>query len=168
MALTNAKVADVPLNRTDVTPVKLDPKIATDVPTGPLFGDRLVILGPPVTVNVPLLVTVPAEVVTEILPVVALVGTVVLIRVELATVNVAPVPLNRTALTLVNPVPLIVTAVPALPLVGEKLEIAQSARAGDGEVDAAGPRAGRGGHRDMSRRGATRDGGLDVARCSRS
>ena len=37
--------------------------------------------------------------------------------------NVAPVPLNRTALTLVNPVPLIVTAVPALPLVGEKLEI---------------------------------------------
>ena len=30
-------------------------------------------------------------------------------------------PLNRTALTLVNPVPLIVTAVPTLPLVGEKL-----------------------------------------------
>ena len=39
------KVADTPLNLTDVTPVKLVPKIATEVPTGPLFGDRLLIFG---------------------------------------------------------------------------------------------------------------------------
>ena len=93
------------------------------MPGAPLFGDTLVILGPPVIVKVPLLVTVPAEVVTEILPVVALAGTEALIRVVLATENVAPAPLNLTALTFENPVPLIVTAVPALPLVGEKLEI---------------------------------------------
>ena len=120
VALMGVKVADTPLNLTDVTPVKLVPKIATDVPTGPWFGDRLLILGP-TTVKVPALVTVPAEVVTVILPVVAPAGMVVLIRVALATVNVAPVPLNRTALTLVNPAPLMTTAVPTLPLVGEKL-----------------------------------------------
>jgi len=119
LAETNEKVADVPLNLTDVTPPKLVPMIATDVPTAPLVGDRLVIRGP--TVKVPLLVAVPAEVVTVILPVLAPLGTVVLILLTLTTLNAADVPWNRTALTLVNPVPLIATAVPTPPLVGEKL-----------------------------------------------
>jgi hypothetical protein len=116
---TNENVADTPLNLTAVTPVKLVPLIVTDVPGEPLFGARPLILGP--IVNEPPLVTVPADVVTEILPVVAPLGTVVLIRVTLATENVAETPLNLTALTLENPVPLIPTAVPTPPLVGVKL-----------------------------------------------
>jgi hypothetical protein len=118
LTVMNANVAVVPLNRTDVTPVKLVPKIAMDVPTPPAFGDRLLILG--VTENEAALVTVPADVVTEILPLVAPAGTVALILVALATVNTAPVPLNLTELALENPIPSIATAVPTLPLFGEK------------------------------------------------
>lgn len=54
-----------------------------------------------------------------IAPVVAPEGTVVLIDVEDVTVNVAAVPLNRTLLTPVKFDPLIVTAVPTGPIVGE-------------------------------------------------
>ena len=161
VALTGVKVADTPLNLTDVTPPKFVPMIATDVPTGPWFGDRLLILGP-TTVKVPALVDVPGGVVTEILPVVAPVGTVVLILVALATVNVAPVPLNRTALTLVNPVPLIVTAVPTLPLVGEKLVMVSppvvTVKSMELVAVPAGCRDG-----DPARGGPDRNGGLDVA-----
>ena len=89
-----------------------------DVPTPPAFGDRLLILG--ITENEAALVTVPADVVTEILPVVAPAGTVALILVALATVNTAPVLLNLTELALENPIPLIATTVPTLPLLGEK------------------------------------------------
>jgi hypothetical protein len=73
-------VALVPLNLTDVAPVRFVPVIATEVPTGPLVGAKLVIVGPPVaTVKLLALVAVPAGVVTEIGPVVAPLGTVAVI-----------------------------------------------------------------------------------------
>ena len=47
------KLADVPLNRTLVAPVKWLPLMVTDVPTTPLDGEKLLIVGadPPVTVK---------------------------------------------------------------------------------------------------------------------
>ena len=66
----------------------------------------------------PELVAVPAGVVTLIFPVVAPVGTVVLICVLDTTVNVAAVPLNFTLVAPVKLVPVTVTAVPTGPLVG--------------------------------------------------
>ena len=125
VTLTNVKLADVPLNLTELTPENPVPLIVTTVPTFPLVGERSVIRGP-VIVNVPLLVAVPALAVTEIRPVVAPLGTVAVILVTLTTVKlVAAVPLNLTAVTPVNPVPLIVTTVPTFPLLGEKLLIAR-------------------------------------------
>ncbi len=56
-------------------------------------------------------------------PVVAPAGTDVLMWVSFVTVYVAAVPLNFTALALVNPVPVITTGVPTGPLVGLKLVI---------------------------------------------
>jgi hypothetical protein len=76
--------AEMPLNATDVAPVKLAPVIVTTLPTGPLAGEKLVIRGP--TVKLLELVAVPAGVVTPIGPVVAPEGTVAVILVELVTV----------------------------------------------------------------------------------
>jgi len=75
------------------------------------------------TVTVKLLaeVAVPPGVVTEILPVVAPVGTVAVIWVELLTAKEAVVPLNLTAVAPVRFVPAIVTVAPTAPVVGEKL-----------------------------------------------
>ena len=71
------KVALVPLNVTAVAPVKLLPVIVTLVPTGPLAGVKLVIVGAlAVTVNAVALVAVPPGVVTRMGPVVAPAGTV--------------------------------------------------------------------------------------------
>ena len=79
------------------------------------------------TVKSVVLVAVPPGVVTVIFPVVAPVGTVVVICVAEFTVNVAVVPLNFTEVV-VKPVPLklvpvIVTVVPTTPEVGAKLAI---------------------------------------------
>ena len=68
----------------------------TAVPTGPLEGVKDVIEGGTVTVKSELLVAVPLGVVTLILPVVAPLGTVVLISVSEATLKLAEVPLNFT------------------------------------------------------------------------
>jgi hypothetical protein len=46
------------LNRTFVVPVKFDPLICTLLPTGPLVGVKLVIVGPPAGVGVGVLVGV--------------------------------------------------------------------------------------------------------------
>ena len=123
------KVAETPPNLTEVVPVKFVPLIVTEVPTGPDIGENDEIVGfAVVTVNLWALVAVPPGVVTEILPVVAPVGTVAVIFVAELTVNdVALTPLNFTDVV-VNPVPLkfvplIVTAVPTRPLVGENEEI---------------------------------------------
>ena len=67
--LTVKLVADTELNFTDVAPVKFVPAIVTEVPATPLKGVKLEIVGGSVTVKLPADVPVPAEVVTEILPV---------------------------------------------------------------------------------------------------
>ena len=64
------------------------PVIVTAVPTGPLVGVKLVIVGAGITVNEEPLVAVPPGVSTAIAPVAAPAGTVVVICVALATVNV--------------------------------------------------------------------------------
>ena len=114
-------VALVPLNFTDVAPVKFVPVIVTLVPTGPLVGAKLAMVGGFVTVKLLLLVAVPSGVVTLRGPVVALAGTVAEICVDELTVNVALVPLNFTDVAPVKFVPLIVTLVPTGPLEGAKL-----------------------------------------------
>ncbi len=62
----------------------------------------------------------PAPVETVIFPVVAPVGTVVVIWVALATVKVAAVPLNLTEVAPVKPAPVMVTPRPICPVVGLK------------------------------------------------
>jgi len=66
------------------------------------------------------LVMVPPLVVTPIFPLVAPVGTVVVIFESDFTANIVEVPLNVTLVACVSPVPVIVTGVPTGPLVGEK------------------------------------------------
>ena len=71
------KLAVTPLNRTAVAPAKFAPLIVTLVPTGPLAGVKLVIVGAlAVTVNEVALVAVPPGVVTLMGPLVAPAGTV--------------------------------------------------------------------------------------------
>jgi hypothetical protein len=70
------KVALVLLNVTAVAPVKFVPLIVTLLPTAPLVGLKLVIVGGLVTVNEELLAAVPAGVVTLSGPLVAAAGTV--------------------------------------------------------------------------------------------
>ena len=70
------KLAAVPLNVTAVAPVKFVPLIVTLVPTGPLVGVKLAIVGAGTTVNALALVAVPPGVVTRSGPVVAPAGTV--------------------------------------------------------------------------------------------
>jgi len=81
VAELTAKFAFRPLNRTAVDPVKLVPVIVTEVPTGPLVGVKLVIVGRATgTVTVKELpVAVPPGVTTLNAPVVALAGTVAVI-----------------------------------------------------------------------------------------
>ena len=59
-----------------MAPVKFVPLIVTLVPTGPLVGEKLVMVGGLVTVKLLLLVAVPSGVVTLTGPVVAPAGTV--------------------------------------------------------------------------------------------
>src|SRR5439155_3770780 len=119
-------VAVVPLNVTVLVPwaaPKFVPVIVTDVPTGPLVGARLVMLGPAITVNVTALLATPATVTTT-LPVVAPAGTGTTMLVADQLVGVATVPLNVTVLVPwmgSKIVPVIVSGVPTAPLVGERL-----------------------------------------------
>jgi hypothetical protein len=116
--------AAVPLNVTDVAPVKFVPLIVTVTPTDPLVGLKLVIVVElATTVNALALVAVPPGVVTLSGPVVAPAGTVASITLSDVTVKVMAVPLTVTAVAPVKVVPLIVTAVPTGPLAGAKLVI---------------------------------------------
>jgi len=114
----------VPLNFTVLLPLvapKFVPVIVTAVPTGPLFGDTLVMVGVAATVNGEPLLGFPPTVTTT-LPVVAPDGTVAVMLVDDQAVVDAVVPLNATVLVpLVAPkfVPVIVTDAPTRPLVGE-------------------------------------------------
>ena len=65
-----------PLNLTAVAPMKFVPPIVTLVPTGPLAGAKLVIVGGFTTVKLPALLAVPPGVVTLSGPVVAPAATV--------------------------------------------------------------------------------------------
>ena len=65
------------LNVTAVAPVKFVPVMVTLLPTVPLAGLKLVIVGGISTVNEELLVAVPAGVLTLNVPLVAPAGTVV-------------------------------------------------------------------------------------------
>jgi len=114
------KLALAPLNVTDVAPLKLVPLIVTLVPTGPLVGVKPVIAGGKTTVNALLLVAVPPGVVTPIGPIIVPAGTVAWIAVSEVTVKLAISALNVTEVAPVRFVPLIVTLVPASPLVGAK------------------------------------------------
>ena len=116
-------VALLPLKVTELAPVKFVPVIVTEAPTAPLVGEKLVIVGPRITVNVAALVAVPAGVVTAMAPLVAPAGTVAVIWLAESTTYVALLPLKVTELAPVKLVPVIVTEAPTAPLVGEKLVI---------------------------------------------
>src|SRR2546425_209617 len=96
VAEVTAKVAPTPLNVTDVAPVKFAPLIVTTVPTGPLAGEKLAIVGGFTTVNELALVAVPSGVVTLSGPVVAPAGTVAWIAVSEGTAKVALTPFQET------------------------------------------------------------------------
>src|SRR5258708_5747858 len=96
-------VAFTPPKVTFIVCVRLTPVMVTTVPTGPLVGEKLEIVG--VTRKFTLLVKVRLGVVTLTLPVVAPRGTVVLISVAETTVNVAAVPLKVTLVVPVRLVP---------------------------------------------------------------
>jgi hypothetical protein len=77
VAEVTVKLALTALNVTAVAPVKFVPLMVTLVPTGPLAGAKLVIVGGALTtVKLFVLVAVPAGVVTLSGPVVAPAGTV--------------------------------------------------------------------------------------------
>ena len=138
VAFCTEKVAETPLKRTAVAPVKFVPLIRTEVPTGPLVGLNDVIVGAPVVVTVKFveLVAVPSGLATAIGPVVAPAGTVVVIFCALSIVNVADVPLKVTLVTL-GPLkfwPWIVTEDPTGPLAGENDEIVGAAAQAAGVI----------------------------------
>jgi hypothetical protein len=119
-------VVVVPLNVTVLVPCvdpKFVPVIITDVPTAPELTERLVMLGVGNTVNdTPALATPLTVTTTE--PVVAPDGTATAMLVPFQLVGVAVAPLNVTVLVAcVDPkfVPVIVTDVPAVPEVGERV-----------------------------------------------
>ena len=100
MSETTVKVADMLPNLTAVAPVKLVPVMVTAVPRMPLLGEKEVITG--TSVKICTLVTLPVELVTEIGPFVAPLGTVAVIWVSETGVNAADVPLKATPVALVN------------------------------------------------------------------
>jgi hypothetical protein len=102
--------------------------IVTAAPICADVGVNEVIVGTGMTVKTAVPVTVPPGVVTEILPVVAPVGTRALTVVALSTVKVdAAVPLKLTAVAPVRFFPVIVTSVPAEPDEGENVVMAGAA-----------------------------------------
>src|SRR6266853_3070703 len=127
VALQLVGVPAVPLNVTVLVPCvapKFAPLIVTDVPTTPVVGLKLAMLGAgTVTVKLtPLLATPPT--VTTTFPLVAPVGTAAVMLVAFQLVAVAETPLNFTVLVpCVAPkfAPLIVTDAPTKPDVGFKL-----------------------------------------------
>lgn len=116
------KTALLPPNATLDTAVKLLPLIVTEVPTGPLAGLKLLIVGACNTVKLVPLVATPPAVVTDIGPVVAAEGTVAIIFIPL-NLKLALIPLKATRVAPFRLLPLMVTAAPTPPIVGEKLTI---------------------------------------------
>jgi hypothetical protein len=123
VADVTVKIALLLPNFTAVTPVKFVPVIVTTVPTRPLSGVKPFIVGGATIVKGLALVAVPPGVVTTIGPVVAFAGTVAVICDGDLTLNEALTPLKVTFVVPERFVPLMVTDVPVVPLVGVKLEI---------------------------------------------
>jgi hypothetical protein len=118
-------LATVPLKVTVPDDPKLVPVIVTGLPVTPLEVERPVIAGAETTVKFdPLLFT---PVFTTTFPVVAPLGTVVPMPVTLQLVTVAVCPLNFTVddpCDDPNVVPVMVTAAPTAPVVGDRFEMA--------------------------------------------
>ena len=112
--LLTVKLAGCPLNETAVAPLKFVPVIVTPVPAAPMTGAKELIPG--ITVKRVVVTKGPPGVVMVMGPVVAPVGTVVVIVPEASTVKAAATPLNETAVAPVKPV--IVTPVPEGPKIG--------------------------------------------------
>jgi hypothetical protein len=118
---TKVLLADTPLNLTLDELLKPTPVMVTVVPAAPLVGLKPVIES--VTVKFDALVAVPGGVVTLIRPLVAPLGTVALIWLELEIVKLAALPLKVTELAPQSALPLIATSVPVRPDEGVKPEI---------------------------------------------
>jgi hypothetical protein len=106
--------------------LKFVPVMVTVVPTGPEVGVKDVMVGiaPVVTVKFVALVAVFPATVTVMVPVVAPAGTVVVMDVAVLAVTTDVVPLNLTVLLVsveLKFVPVMVTVVLTVPLVGVKL-----------------------------------------------
>jgi hypothetical protein len=120
---TTNQFAGAVLNRTDVAPFKVVPVMVTKVPTGPIAGVKLVILGAGMNANPEGLLAIPPFVVTEISPVVlVLLGTTAVMLVSFTTEKlVAATVLKVTAVAVVKADPVRVTTPPAPIAVGVKL-----------------------------------------------
>ena len=107
-----------------LTPPRLVPVTVISVPTLPVAGVKLVIVGATgvaPTVKLVVLVPMPPAVVIEIVPVVAPVGTAVTSDVlEITVKAVTALPLNLTAVVPTKLVPVSVTVAPTPPVVGVK------------------------------------------------
>lgn len=118
----------------EIVELKFVPVMVTEVPTSPLVGLKLVMVGlsaeSSVTSKSPSEDVVLPFTVTVMGPVVAPVGTVTVSCVLVAVIISAEVPLNLTELLLAVKLklePVMVTVVPSGPLVGEKEEMAGAA-----------------------------------------
>ena len=120
VAVSLVGVAAVPLNFT-VAVARFVPVMVTMAPIGPAAGENAVIVG--ATTKLVAVVAVPTALVTEMGPVVAPAETGTTIAVAVSLVVLATVPLNLTVAP-ARFVPVIVTEVPTVPLVGVKPAIA--------------------------------------------
>jgi len=129
VAVEAVTVATTPLKDTALlvgVVLKFVPFIVTVAPTAPDEGLRLVMVGLGNTVKSDVLVMVMLFTVTEILPVVAPVGTMTVMLVFVDDVTAAIVLLNLTIWSVgvvLKFVPLMITSAPAAPVVGLKLVI---------------------------------------------
>jgi hypothetical protein len=128
LSLHELTVAAIPLKVTVLLPCvapKLVPEIVTEAPTDAAFGNKLIIIRDGITVNCTGLLPTPNSVTTT-LPVVAPIGTVAVMLVEVHELNDdALVPLKVRWLALPRagpkPVPVIVTVLPTTPDDGDRL-----------------------------------------------
>ena len=115
---TLKEVAGIPPKFTEVTPSKLVPVIVMAVPAAASIGVKLVIVGGGCVNVKPANVAVPPNVVTVTFPELPF-GTTAVIEVGEFTVKLnVPVTPKPTLVTAIKFVPVIVTDVPVVPLVG--------------------------------------------------
>lgn len=121
VAVEEETVATVPLKVTTFSPgvvLKLVPVMVTVVPSAPLSGVKLEMVGDATTTKLVALVRVTPLVVTVIGPDAAPEGTEVVILVAFEDATVALIPLNDTVGEALKFVPVIMTTAPGAPLKG--------------------------------------------------